>query len=396
MSTHTSTPKAQTRPSKHGNRRPGTGKRVATGQEGIYRYVSARGPEHDTFTIKVGAAFAGTYHSLEDAMVARRRVKKAPLDMRQITCSVFATDFWEQLYSDHRANVTIRAYRWAIQPFLRTFGARRPADISRLEAKQWAKTVSVDCVRVARAMLNDAADAGLISRGENPLSNQRLPASHGRADQIPPGIATMVDMAATAESALHGFGPVLGAVIEFGFGSLMRPGELFHLQWNNIDPEGGYIEVLGNLRRDGSVGSRKMGESTVIALLPLARRALRRVPRRLDSPYVFTNETGGQLTASRLHDYWTQLRRYYAGKTGQQSILTLSFYLATRHAGATWLRNEVGVGAEDLRYQLGHRTLRTGDRRLDERLRLVNLYSHPDVVEALDRIRRAAEDHPLP
>ena len=379
------------------DRRPNTGKRVSTGQEGIYRYVSARGPEHDTFTIKVGSSFAGTYYTLEDAMVARGRIKQAPLDVRRMTCTAFAANYWEQLYSDHRANVTIRNNRYAIQPFLDTFGDRRPGDISRLEAQQWAKKVNIDNVRVARAMLNDAADAGLLrSRGDNPLSNPRLPVSRGRADQTPPSIETVLNMAAVARVHFPDWGPVLASLIEFDFGSLLRPGEAFELKWENVDFADGYIEVLGNLRRDRSVGKRKMGQSTVVALLPVARRALLQLPRRLDSPYVFTTPTGRQVTHTWLQDYWTQLRQYYAGQTNQPDIAKLHFYLATRHAGASWLLNTAGVTDADLRYQLGHRNRRTGNRAVDQQLQLVSLYSHPKVVKALERIKEAVSRQPLP
>lgn len=377
-------------------RRPDAGTRVPTGHEGIYRYVSARGPQHDTFTIKVGNKFVGTENTLEEAMVARRRVKKAPLDVRHMTNTEFATNFWEQLYSDHRIILTIRANRYAIKPFLAAFGHRRPADIGRLEARQWAKTATRNSVRVARAMLNDAADADLLSRKENPFSDQRLPASRGRADQTPPSIETMLDMARVARGTFPGWGPVLGSLIEFNVATLMRPSESFQLKPENIDFDGGYVEIVANLRRDRSVGTRKMGRSTVVALLPLARQALQQFPRRLGSPFVFATETGVQLTHSWLQDYWTHLRHYYAGTSGNPAIAEVEFYLATRHAGATWLRNVVAVKEEDLRYQLGHTTQRTGDRRLDEQLRLVNLYSHPQAKLALDRIQKAVSRHPLP
>jgi integrase len=376
-------------------RRPDAGRRVGTGHEGIYRYVSARDPEHDTYTIKVGAKFAGTYRTLEEARVARARLTDAPVATRLMTVRQFVNDYWEQLYSDNRVDITISNNRYAIKPFVERFGDRRPADIGRMEAKAWAKTAPRNCVRVARAMLNDAADAELLKLGDNPLSKQRLPAPRGRADHTPPTIETVLNMAATARVDFPYWGPVLGSLIEFGFGSCVRPGEAFELKWENIDLDGGYVEVLRNLRRDRTVGQRKMGESTVIALLPLARRALQQVPRRLDSPYVFTTQTGRQLTHSWLQDYWTHLRQYYAGKTNQPLIATLHFYLATRHAGATWLRNVVSVDPADLPYQLGHKTQRTGDRALDERLRLVNLYSHPEVVQALDRIKHAVDRHPL-
>ena len=57
--------------------------------------------------------------------------------------------------------------------------------------------------------------------------------------------------------------------------------------WTDIHFDESYIDVQRSLRGDGSVGERKTHRRAILALLPMARRALDRVPRRLDSLYVF-------------------------------------------------------------------------------------------------------------
>jgi integrase len=377
---------------------PRPGSRVRTSHEGVYRTVSARGPEFDTFTAKARGKWLGTHATEAEAVTARARVVKASTAYALLTLSEFVELYWVALCCEKRLPMTIRDLLSVFKPLLREFGHRRPADIQRIEVLQWKKNVRPTNVKAARLLFNDLAYVGLVDRGEHPFQKLRLTASRGRRDDTPPTMEFMLDMTDVARGMWDGYGAVFASMMELGLGSLMRPGELFVLKWDSIDFDNSLIALTGNLRRDGTIGDRKTHQAAVIPLLPLARRALERLPRRLGSEYVFYSKTGGTMNHSRQHEYWNQLRNYYAGAAQQPSVTKLQFYLATRHAGATWLRNVAGVSVEDMRYGLTHNTdpdPRPG-RRAEEQARLVDLYTHPEAARARQRISQLASNHRLP
>ncbi len=68
--------------------------------------------------------------------------------------------------------------------------------------------------------------------------------------------------------------------------------------------------------------------------------------------------------------------------TGRPEFAKLVFYEATKHCGATWMRNVLRLDKESLRIQLGHKNYD-----------FVDLYSHPDDLIAAqgvaEGVRRA-------
>jgi integrase len=67
----------------------------------------------------------------------------------------------------------------------------------------------------------------------------------------------------------------------------LRRGELFHLQWQDIDWKAGELHVVS--RQDHPT---KNNESRRIPMNVALQEALRRHPRRIDSRYVFCNAQG--------------------------------------------------------------------------------------------------------
>jgi integrase len=130
-------------------------------------------------------------------------------------------------------------------------------------------------------MFSDAVKAGLLSKDDNALAKVTLPRPTGRIDIKPPTLEEVMALSKVARAVLGDYGLPYACFIEFAVGSLMRPGELFELQWPDIHLDECYIKVSRNLRRDGTVGDRKTHRPAIIALLPMARRALARLPRRL-------------------------------------------------------------------------------------------------------------------
>jgi hypothetical protein len=105
---------------------------------------------------------------------------------------------------------------------------------------------------------------------------------------------------------------------------------------------------------------------------------------------------GQQLTMSSHSYYWEQVRRFYAGQVGQPDVAGLDFYFATKHAGASWLRNVVGISRDDLAVQLGHKSDRSTKNLGRREQALVDLYSHPDDLATVRRILNAVEGHAIP
>ena len=75
--------------------------------------------------------------------------------------------------------------------------------------------------------------------------------------------------------------PILITAIYTG----LRRGELFSLQWEDLDFQNGVIRVVDT----------KNGERREIPMSDTLRQTLRGIPRRLDSPYVFPGKTGNGL-----------------------------------------------------------------------------------------------------
>jgi hypothetical protein len=68
----------------------------------------------------------------------------------------------------------------------------------------------------------------------------------------------------------------------------------------------------------------------------------------------------------------------HAGKTGNKRFQDMSFDLATRHAGATFMRNVLGIRTEDIEMQLRHKGRN-----------LLDLYTHPTERLGVERILEA-------
>ncbi len=75
--------------------------------------------------------------------------------------------------------------------------------------------------------------------------------------------------------------PILVTAIHTG----LRRGELFSLQWEDLDLQNGVVLVVDT----------KNGERREVPMSDTLRETLRRLPRRLDTPYVFPGRDGNEL-----------------------------------------------------------------------------------------------------
>lgn len=202
------------------------------------------------------------------------------------TCASFA-DRWLEEWPRTEAS-TRRLYAAAVKRFAEHFGPTPLSEVERLSARTWALGVPRSVSRVINTMYEDARNIGLVEA--SPFSNLRLPPSEKRATITAP---TMDQYRALLEATtvLGGYGAEMRAMITFAGWSGIRQGELFALQWQDID--GDEITISRSRKIDGTIGKPKNGRTRTVPLLPPAR-VLDEVPRRPD-PFVFHSPRGKPL-----------------------------------------------------------------------------------------------------
>jgi integrase len=220
-------------------------------------------------------------------------------------------------------------------------------------------------------LFNRAVDEELIER--NPfrgLGRRTL----GRSDQDPPTEEQMI-LLLEACSALGDYAPRMRALITFAAYTIMRPGELFALDWErHIDLEADEVHVLERVY-EGELDLPKSNKPRTIALLPQARDALLTLPER--EGLVFRSKRGLRLSQPTLSGYWARVQA--------RSGLEFAFYHATKHYGVHHLKVKLGLATHDIAEQAGWSESAVED--------MVKTYAHTS-MGALDRIKAAAEAAP--
>jgi integrase len=143
-------------------------------------------------------------------------------------------------------------------------------------------------------------------------------------------------------------------LVVFGAYTGMRPGELFALEWGDVDLAYGRVHVQRRLYW-GEVDLPKSNRVREIALPPPARDRLLSQPSR--GAHVFVTRTGRRLSQPVLSGYWAQVRA--------RAGLDFDFYLTTRHYGVALLYR-LGLSRRAIAAQLGWSE---GARRAAARLR---------------------------
>jgi integrase len=308
----------------------------------------------------------GTYPTLRDAREAERNASQRKLASSRITFREFI-ELWLTDYA-RPAVATQRNYRYGLEQFKKDFGHLRVADLDRLTARSWAQNHARSNVRAARAMLNDAIDAGLHP-GPNPFANLRLEQPRGRKDLIALTEPELHELADCALKVLEEYGPIFRAMILFAGYVGLRPGELFALERGDVGRD--EVAIRRNLDGTGRLKLPKNNRERVVILPPPAREALQDVPTRIDVPWLFVTKNGRQFKKSSLIYYWNPVRAAF-GRPG------MDFY-ELRHFCATHLL-ELGVSHADVAVQLGH---------TDGGALVTSTYGHPSEDAARARIRKA-------
>jgi integrase len=267
-----------------------------------------------------------------DLAVARARLErpweKPPVS--EMTGNELADRYLAE-YAERHKHSSTGTQTTRLKAFRREFGDRPVLLITRAEAKDWARTVYPGAMSPASAMFAWAIREEEVEGLErNPFRGMSggFGKRAGRANHTPPTLEEL-DRIRDATAVLGDYGPQMRDLIDFAALTIMRPSELFELRFTDVDLRRNWICKSRRLYK-GVVDTPKGGPAT-IALVPPAREILLRQPTRTFpvTDLVFVTQTGAQLCASTLSNYWQRV----TARAG----LDFDFYLATKHYGVSRL-----------------------------------------------------------
>lgn len=217
-----------------------------------------------------------------DTAVMRRRVEreqeakqaKHPAGER-ITCSEWV-DRYLARYERDRKGSSYDTARSSLSRFKADFGDRPLASLERHKASEWAERVPPWRVPIVVTLLNAAVDQELLDKNPFRGLGHR---TRGRRDEHPP-TPEEFDRLLAGCAALGDYAPQMQALLIFGAYTGMRPGELFALEWSDIDCKANRVHVQRRLYR-GGLDLPKSNKTRTIALPPPARDAVLRQRTRL-------------------------------------------------------------------------------------------------------------------
>lgn len=160
-------------------------------------------------------------------------------------------------------------------------------------------------------------------------------------------------LAKTAEGSKLPYGSILKDILLFGFGSLLKLGELCALRWEDISFKQRTIMISRTTNPSGEVGFLR--SSRLIALTPPAESVLKEMRSGSGEQHgpIFLSPGGTQLRPLYLKHQWRGACALHATSTGDGRFARLPFVMATRYAGATFMRNVLDIETNDIEMQLG-------------------------------------------
>jgi integrase len=315
--------------------------------------------------------WVGSFRTRQEARLAEREAFVRVRPANDETVAEFVKR-WLRDFKRPRAS-TNRHNAYMVKPLVAEFDTVKMSDISRRRAREWALRNRAS-VPVVRALFNDALNEECVST--NPFANLRLDQRHGRRDLVVLSEAEVRDLADASLHLFGAYGPTFRACVLFAAYVGLRPAEMFVLQWSDLDMAGSQVHINRSLGSTGEVTLPKNGQKRSVVLPPQAKEALLAMPRRVDSPYVFTAPCGQRFSKTSHYYYW-RLLRTQAGRA------RMAFY-ELRHFCATHLL-ELGVSHADVAVQLGH---------TDGGALVMSTYGHPSDEAARARVLAAYQRNP--
>lgn len=306
----------------------------------------------------------------EAVALARMELKKGGrLDLP--TCDAYVDRYLEE-YGRTNKGSSYDTQRQRLQRFRQDFMGRS-LNVFRAEAKDWAADVPPGCVQAVVTLYNHAIDEDDLPLERNPFRKLGR-RTKGRADQPPPTEEEFQKLLDSC-SALGHYAPKMRSLLLFAAFTLMRPSELYELEWADIDFDRMRIHKQRRLYR-GTVDEPKTGKK-LIALTAPARDAILGLPR--ESRLVFTSKTGKRLSQATVAGYWSQV----LARAG----LDFAPYLATKHYGVHMMWARMGMSARAIAAQAGW-SVGTVDA-------MLGVYGHAE-VDALEEVDRAFAENVVP
>lgn len=297
---------------------------------------------------------AKTFDTLREARSYKRQAEERLYGGRATreTCDTFALR-WPDEYvivkqgptrGRLKSEATRSHYRAHLKPFIEEFRGVPLADVDRPTARRFA-TKQPKSASVARSLFSDAVEDQLVAA--NPFAGLRLKQSRGRSDHEALSVEELHDLAEIA-LAVHGpeYGPIFRAFILFSGYVGTRLNEGCSLEWPDIR--------LGD--QEVHVRIAKFDKPRTVLLLPAAAEALRSMPRRADTPFVFTSKRGRPLTKTSHFAIWNPVRAaFWASLPGarRKQVVDLDWH-SLRHFTGHHFYITLGYGSELAAYQLGH------------------------------------------
>lgn len=217
---------------------------------------------------------------------------------------VQATTFAKRYLREYGEKNKLSSYDHAkrgIDLWLKAFGNRTLQSIQREESIDWAAEHRWAVPPVV-TMLNVALEEQMVDRNEMRGQSRK---SRGRADNEPL-TPEQIDRLATIAGEKHG--ATMRAFITFTAYTGMRVGEVFALEWRDLDFDVSRVKVNRRLYR-GTLDLPKSNKKREIVLLPEARDAL--LPLDRSTQWVFPAKRGGQMSQTVLTYYWQKIIAAY-------------------------------------------------------------------------------------
>ena len=305
----------------------------------------------------------GTFDTLAEARRAEAEAVVAEPKSKAVTCEDFVRRFLEH-YGERRKDSSYDTARASLRRFVDDFKGRPLGAIEASEAEEWARA-NPWRVPLVVTMFNAAVRKREVEH--NPFSGLSRKGP-GRRDDDPLTEEEVYYLAGCAERAHGAYGPTVRAFVLFTAGTGMRPGEVYPLEWSDIDFERRRVWVRRRVYR-GRLDTPKSSKAREIVLPPMARDALLALPR-VDE-LVFTAKRGGMLSQPLVTGYFSPISALF-GRTVHRHEL--------RHFAAHHLYVTLDLPARVVAAQLGH----SSPRLVEE------LYGHFK-VGALQELDRALE-----
>jgi len=284
--------------------------------------------------------WVGTFSTRAAAKRAEAEAMAAGRNERgdEPTCDEYV-EFFLVGYQENRKASSYRTARQNLGAFAKEFVGRDLGSISPLEAERWSRA-NRHRVQSVSTLFNDAIRKQLV--GANPFRGLGGK-GRGRKDLVPLTEDELRGLAAAAQrpEVLGDYGLEFASLILFAGYTGLRAGELFALEWRDIDFAGRRLYVRRRVF-DGHLDVPKSGTPERV-LSPHARDAI--LPLREDRELVFASKQGQRLSQSIVAWYWPSVWAAFGRRVTLHEL---------RHFAGHFMYVTLGLPARVVAVQLGH------------------------------------------